>query len=228
MTTKKSTKNGKAPKRPADGKRQIVAYCRVSTGKQDLEAQRQGVITYATKHGLQPLAFFDEECSGKVPASERRFTSELLPTLRTGDVLIVSELSRLGRNLQDVLATLALLADRGIEVHDCKGGLRLDDSMHSKVYRTIMGLVAEIERDLIAARTREGMARARAAGIQLGRPKGSFGVSKLDQHEAEIKRLAKHGIPIQGIARLHNCCWGTCRRWMERRGIKVERPGARR
>ena len=90
-----------------------------------------------------------------------------------GDILIVPELSRLGRSLVEVLEVLNELKDKGVKVFSVKENFQLNgDDIQSKVMRTMLGLFAEIERDLISARTKEGLAAAKASGKRLCRPIG--------------------------------------------------------
>jgi DNA invertase Pin-like site-specific DNA recombinase len=149
------------PKLESSGRR-VIAYLRTSTDKQDLAAQQTGIVEFAKRNGFQPIAFYEEQVSGRTPVKDRKLGREVLPSLKPGDVLLVSELSRLGRTTLDVLQALATVAERGAEVHVVKGGHKVDGSMQSKVFVAVMALAAEIERDLISARTREGLQRARA------------------------------------------------------------------
>jgi DNA invertase Pin-like site-specific DNA recombinase len=125
--------------------------------------------------------------------------------MAAGDALIVSELSRLGRNMVEVMTVLDMLVKKGCRVHAVKGGYRLDKSITSTILSMFLLMAAEIERELISQRTKEALARRRAEGKHLGRPKGSFGVSKLDQHADEIRKLLSHGVAKAAIARMYGC-----------------------
>jgi len=155
----------------SDSTTRVFAYLRVSTDSQDVDSQKIGIVDYATAHGLPPLQFIEEKASGSIPAAERTLGKDLLPRLAAGDLLLVAEISRLGRSLVDILGTLKTLAEKGVGVHVVKSGFVLDGSINSKIITTVLGLAAEIERDLLRQRVREGQARARAAGKRLGRPK---------------------------------------------------------
>jgi DNA invertase Pin-like site-specific DNA recombinase len=85
-------------------------------------------------------------------------------------------------------------------------------------------MAAEIEKELISQRTKEALARRKAAGKPLGRPKGSYGVSKLDIHEEEIRGLAKHGVSKSAMARMFDCTWPTLNTWMQRKDIQLKHP----
>lgn len=197
----------------------VYAYCRVSTGKQEHDAQRIGILDYAKRTGLKVSDWIDEEVSGRTPIAERRLGREVLPALKPGDVLLTGELSRLGRSTLDVLQTLALVAERGAELHVVKGGHKVDGSMQSKVFVHVMSLAAEIERDLISARTKEGIERARASGKKIGRQPGQVVTSKLDKDEAEIRKMVGAGASMRVLAHLLNCNSATVKRWCDRHGV---------
>jgi DNA invertase Pin-like site-specific DNA recombinase len=152
---------------------------------------------------------------------------DLIPHLKAHDVLIVAEISRLGRSLLDVLTTLKTLAERKVQVHVVKNGFVLDQSLNSKIITTVLGLTAEIERELLSLRVKEGQARARERGYKIGRPKGSGGYSKLDKHADQIKAHAAKGITKLNLARIFDCDWITMNRWLQRHGVRIEK-GVRR
>jgi len=203
----------------------VFAYLRVSTDKQDADSQKVGIVDYAKRHGMS-VEWVEETVGGAVRAADRVLGQVLLPKLRPKDVLIVAEISRLGRSLIDVLTTLKLLAEKGVQVHVVKSGFVLDQSMNCKIITTVLGLTAEIERDLLRQRVVEGQARARAAGKKLGRPKGTGGYSKLDVRGDEIRKLASQGVTKLNMARILECDWITVNRWLARHGVKVNK-GAR-
>jgi DNA invertase Pin-like site-specific DNA recombinase len=97
-----------------------------------------------------------------------------------------------------------------------KGGHRLDGTLSSKIHSMVLLMAAEIEREWISQRTKEALARRKAEGKTLGRPKESYGVSKLDQYEDEIRKLLSHGVAKAAIARMHGCSWQTVHAWMRR------------
>ena len=129
-------------------------------------------------------------------SEKRRRLDELTSLLQRGDRLVVSELSRLGRSLGQIVTILDALAKAGVAFVALKENIRVEGrrDIQSKVMTTLLALFAEVERDLISERTREGLARARASGRKLGRPKGSLGVSRLDGKEDEIRRFLELGV----------------------------------
>jgi DNA invertase Pin-like site-specific DNA recombinase len=207
----------------------VYAYLRVSTDTQELDSQKVGIVDYADAHHLRIDEWVRETASGALDASKRDLGVKLLPRLQTGDALIIPELSRLGRSTVDVLSTLKLLRERQVKVHVVKGAFQLDDSINSKILSTVLGLAAEIERELIRARSIEGQARARAAGKHIGRPRlerEEDHRSKLDKHADDIKRCAAKGITKANLARLFNCDWLTMSEWLRRHGVAIAK-GAR-
>ena len=124
----------------------------------------------------------------------------MFSTLRKGDVVVVSELSRLGRSTLQILEIMKEAKEKGIAVHAVKGAWTLNGSMESKIVLTMLAMIAEIERDLISERTKEGLRARKAAGVTLGRPKGP-GKSKLDQHRDEIFALLNNGSTKTFIAK---------------------------
>ena len=127
-----------------------------------------------------------------------------MSVLQRGDRLVISELSRLGRSLGQIVAILDALAKEGIAFVALKENIRVDGSrdIQTKVMTTIFALFAEVERDLISERTREGLAKARSSGRKLGRPKGSLGVSQLDGKQYDIRRFLELGVSKTAIAKI--------------------------
>ena len=180
-----------------------VAYLRVSTPQQDVSSQRLAILEYAQKHDLHIDDFIEATASGQASEKRRRL-DELTSALQPGDRLVVSELSRLGRSLGQVVAVLDALAKAGVAFVALKENIRVEGKrdIQTKVTTTLFALFAEVERDLISERTREGLAKARASGRKLGRPKGSLGVSRLDGKEDEIRHFLELGVSKTAIAKI--------------------------
>jgi DNA invertase Pin-like site-specific DNA recombinase len=180
-----------------------VAYLRVSTGSQDLANQKMAVLDYAKPQRFTVDRFVEAQVSSRKTPAERGI-DDLLGTLDAGDRLIVSELSRLGRSLGQVIRIVDDLVKRKVRFVAIKEGIRFEgkQDMPTKVMITLFGLFAEVERDLISQRTREGLAAARAKGRLLGRPKGALGKSKLDGKEEEIRLLLEKTVSKASIAKI--------------------------
>lgn len=195
------------------------AYIRVSTDAQDLNNQRHGVIEYAKKNSLEPLHFFEDTASGKKSWRDRD-VGKLITQAVKGDVLLVAEISRLARSTLQVLEILQEAANRGIVVHIAKSNMVMDGSLNSRITAVVLGLAAEIEREFISARTTEALARRRAEGLPLGRPKGSKGeVHKLDADKERIEEMLAKGANKTSVARIIGCSPDTLYNWMNANGL---------
>ena len=147
----------------------VFAYCRVST--QDQTTENQVLEIANAGFSVTPRRTVTETISGSVPASERKGFGQLINKLEAGDVLVVTKLDRLGRNAMDVRATVEALTGMGVRVHCLAlGGVDLT-SPAGKMTMGVIAAVAEFERDLLVERTQSGLARAKASGTALGRPK---------------------------------------------------------
>ena len=199
-----------------------VAYLRVSSPQQDVSSQRLAILEYAQKHDLHIDDFIEATASGQASEKRRRL-DELTSALQPGDRLVVSELSRLGRSLGQVVAVLDALAKAGVAFVAIKENIRVEGGkrdIQTKVMTTLFALFAEVERDLISERTREGLARARASGRKLGRPKGSLGVSRLDGKEDEIRRFLELGVSKTAIAKITGISRTALYSFMSTRGLR--------
>ena len=181
----------------------ITAYLRISTGGQELNNQRLAILDYAQKEKLQIDRFLEIQSSSRKSLKERGIDGLFLE-MGAGDLLLVSEISRLGRSVGQIIQIVDELIKNKINFIAIKENIRLNgkQDLQSKVMITMFGLFAEIERDLISERTREGLVAARAKGKVLGRPKGSHGKSILDGKEAEIKTLLSKKIPKASVAKI--------------------------
>jgi DNA invertase Pin-like site-specific DNA recombinase len=179
----------------------IYGYIRVSTDKQTGENQRFEIKKFCVKEGIQITRWVEETISS-TKALDRRKLGRLLKSVRCGDMIIASEISRLGRNLLQVMAILQLCMERGVVVRTIKDNFNLDNGIQSKVLAFAFGLSAEIERNLISQRTREALARIKAEGRTLGRAHGSRNQRlKLSGKEGRIRELLTRGGSQRSIAR---------------------------
>lgn len=150
----------------------VIAYLRVSTTRQHIENQRDEITRYTQKRELHIDRWISDTVSGKTE-SKKRNLGKILNRLKKGDVLIVTELSRLSRSLHEIMQIMKYCVENEVEVHSTKDGYIFDDSINSKVLSFAFGLAAEIEHKLISQRTREAMALRKAEGKHMGRKKGS-------------------------------------------------------
>lgn len=180
----------------------IYGYIRVSTDKQTVENQRYEINRFCEKQTLIVDKWIEETISGTIEVDKRKL-GKLLKKMRKDDVLICAELSRLGRTLFMIMEVLNQCMKRDIQVWTIKDNYRLGSDISSKVLAFAFGLSAEIERNLISQRTKEALARKRAEGVILGRPKGSKSKTvKLTGKEKEIQALLDKKISKSAIGRI--------------------------
>lgn len=170
----------------------IYAYLRISTNKQEAHSQKFTIDEYCKQRGIVPDEYLIEQASGGKRAADRKL-GELLNKMQKGDLLVTTEISRLGRSTLNVMSTLNFCMERGIRVWALKGGYCLEDNIASKVLAFAFSLGAEIERDMIRGRTREAIARKKSEGKSWGRQKGfKLSTYKLDEKVDLIRsELAK-------------------------------------
>ena len=198
------------------------AYLRVSTDRQDLDNQRYGLLDYAHQHSLAPLHFVEDAASGRLAWRDRAIGTLLTETTQAGDVVLFAEISRMARSTLQVLDILEQCMTRSVSVHIAKQQMVLDGSMQSRIAATVLGLAAEIEREFISLRTTEALAKRKAAGQPLGRPKGSRAPRvKLDEKADDIRRYLAIGLSKRAIAKLVECSPTTLYDWLARRKIRV-------
>jgi len=200
-----------------------IAYLRISTGSQDLATQKLAVLDYARQKRFPVDCFVEAQASSRKGRDQRRI-DELLGTLTAGDRLVVSELSRLGRSLGQVIQIVDELVKRKVRFTAIKESIRFEgkQDLQTKVMVALFGLFAEVERDLISERTKEGLAAARAQGRLLGRKKGSLGKSKLDGKEAEIRMLLEKEVSKASIAKIVGVSSTNLRHFIRTRKLTPE------
>ena len=177
-------------------------YIRVSSDKQTVENQRFEIGRFCAAQEMEIDGWIEETISGTRDYDKRKL-GELLRNVRAGDLIICSELSRLGRSLYMVMEILSLCMERDCRVWTVKDNFRLGDDIQSKVLAFAFGLSAEIDRNLIRQRTKEALDRKRAEGVHLGRPKGALSKRvKLTGKEEVIRVLREEGANWSQIARL--------------------------
>jgi DNA invertase Pin-like site-specific DNA recombinase len=197
-----------------------IAYVRVSTEAQDVTHQRLAVLEFARTERMVVDTFLEMQASSRHSLKVRQI-EVLFDSLERGDTLIVSELSRLGRSVGEIITTVDRLVHHQIRVFALKEGLRLTGAqdLQSRVIVTLFGLFAEIERTLLSLRTKEALAAARAAGKRLGRPPGALGKSKLDGKEQEIQTLLGLQVSKASIAKITGVDRSTLYHFMQSRHL---------
>ena len=197
-----------------------IAYLRVSTNDQDLNNQKYEILKYCQSNDIQVSKFIGIEISSRKSIHKRKIT-ELIDGLSVGDRVVVSELSRLGRSTVEVLSIINSLISKSVEVHAIKQNIRITDNqdIQSKIIVTLFSLFAELERDLISQRTKSALQAKRAAGVKLGRPKGSLGKSVLDGKENLISDFLRKKVSITSIAKILEVSRGTVQNFVISRNL---------
>ncbi len=196
-----------------------VAYLRVSTTDQDVEKNKSAILTLANDKSFGRIEFIEEYISGKV-TWKKRAIAKILEDLKSGDRIIVSELSRLGRSMLECMEILSIANQKGIYIYAVKGNWHLDDTLQSKVMAMVFSMASEIERDLISKRTSEALHVKRSLGHKLGRPVGP-GKSKLDLFKIEIEALLSNGSTQKFIAKRYKTTPANLSNWIKKNKIKI-------
>jgi DNA invertase Pin-like site-specific DNA recombinase len=199
-------------------KQKTVGYLRVSKADQDLEKNKADILSLANEFDLGKVEFVEEKASGRISWKKRKL-ADVIDRLGTGDSIVVSELSRLGRSMLECIEVLSIAMEKGVRVYAVKGNWRLDDSIQSKIVAMAFAMAAEIERELISQRTKEALRARKASGVTLGRPRG-IGKSKLDKFRPEIEALLANGSTQKYIARRYDTTQANLHNWLKKHGIR--------
>ena len=194
----------------------IYGYIRVSSDKQTVENQRFEIENFCRQENIKIGGWISETISGTKNYNKREL-GKLLRQVKPGDLIICSEISRLGRSLFMIMEILNLCMTKDCRVWTVKDGYRLGDDIQSKVLAFAFGLAAEIERKLISDRTKSSLANIKASGKKLGRPLTAESKKlKLSKNTKKIKNLLAKGISKSQIARILGVQRSTLRRFIER------------
>ena len=194
-----------------------VAYLRVSTQDQDTEKNKADILKFANDKDFGRVEFIEETASGKISWRKRKIKL-IIDQLGEGDRIILPELSRMGRSMLDIMSALSVAKEKGIAIYDLKNGFELNGRFQGELLAMIFSICAQIERDLISVRTKEGLRMARAQGKLLGRPRGP-GKSKLDQYRPEIEALLRNGSTKTFIAARYGAALPTLHNWLSKNKI---------
>ena len=179
----------------------IYGYIRVSTDTQTVENQRCEINRYCKERNIKIDKYIEETISGTKEYSKRRL-GILLKNIKENDILIASELSRLGRSFYMIMEILNMCLNKGVKVITIKDNFELGDNIESKVIAFAFSLSSEIERQLISQRTKEALNRLKLNGTKLGRPKGSKNKkSVITENKKMIENLRKSGMSYKKIAK---------------------------
>ncbi|MBD5405961.1 recombinase family protein [bacterium] len=194
----------------------IYAYFRVSTDKQDYTCQKFGVLEFAKNKGWNiDKEIIDDGISGTILAKNRKLR-QILKYSKKGDIVITSELSRFGRNTKDIINTCDLLTEKGVECWFVKQNMGLDNSPMGKMLIGIFACFSQLERDLIAQRTKEALAKRKVEGMVLGRPKGRKSSHyKWTGKEEKIKALLNKNLTKKEITKKLKISFPTLKKFID-------------
>ncbi len=198
----------------------ILAYIRVSTDRQTVENQRVAITKYAKENKLKIDKWYSECVSG-TKYEENRELGKLLKTLKKGDIIIVSEISRISRKMFEIYSIFNKCIKTGVQLHSIKENYRITDDLQSQFMGIAFGMSAEIERNLISLRTKEALAIRKANGVVLGRPKGpSKKQDHLYENKESIRLNLKDGHSISSIAKEYLVSRGTLYSFLKKENIE--------
>lgn len=200
----------------------IYGYLRVSSDEQDVNSQKLGVEAFAESHQWVIDEYISDEgvSGGKNP--DKRRLGPLLKKISKGDVIICSEISRLGRDLYMVMDILHFCMEHGAVIYTVKDNFTLGDSIQSKVLAFAFGLAAEIERQMIRQRTKEGLRLRMKMGVLVGRPIGSRTSEdklKLTAYKDKIMEQYGWGVPLRRLAKNFGVDRNTIGRYLVKWGV---------
>lgn len=198
-----------------------TAYLRISTVDQDIEKNKADILKLANDKEFGHVEFIEEQISGRVSWKKRKIFS-IIQTAKEGDVIIVSEISRLGRSMLEIMEVLSIISEKKLSLYAVKGNWHLDDSIQSKIIAMVFAMASEIERELISSRTKEALRAKKAQGIKLGRPIGT-GKSKLDKFKPEIEALLLNGSTQKFIANRYKTTEANLYNWFIKNGLKTKK-----
>ena len=196
----------------------IYGYIRVSTNKQSYDAMEREISEYAKTNNIIIDEWIEETISSRKKLQNRKL-GELLEKLKEGDILIATEISRLGRSLLEVMAILQTCLNKNCQVITIKENYHLGNDIQSQVLAFAFGLSAQIERDLISQRTKSSLETLKAQGKKLGRKFGQESKKlKLSKNTKRIRDLLNKGVSKNQIARIMGVQKMTLRRFLRRMG----------
>lgn len=184
----------------------IIGYIRVSTEQQSMSNQKHKLLEYAQNNKIIIDEFIELEISSKKDQKDR-LLDKVFEKLKSGDTFMCTELSRLGRNMLEILNLIEKFNSTGIKLvftNQPELSTNKNEAL-SSLLLAIYGYFAQTEREIISQRTKQGLAAARASGKILGRPKGVKNKNRvLDPFKDEIKKYLEMGLMQTNILKIIN------------------------
>lgn len=193
----------------------VIAYIRKSTDRQSFEHQEYEIEQYAEKHNLKIDRWVEENISSRKELKKRQL-GKLLEELQDGDILIATEISRLGRSLLEVMGILQTCLEKNCQVWTIKESYNLKNDLQSQLLAAVFTIGVSIERSLLSQRTKTALDAKKAAGVKLGRPFGAESKKlKLSKNTKRIRDLLDKKVSKNQIARIMGVQKITLRRFIK-------------
>ncbi len=201
----------------------VYGYLRISTVKQNLDTNRAEILNLANEKDLGKVVWIQEQKSGRIDWRKRKL-GEMFMTMAPGDVIIMSEFSRIGRDFEQSFEFLAEAKRKGIKIYSTCGDIPLDDEAISKLYLAIRAFQSQVERENISRRTKISMAERKAAGIKVGRPSKMLLENDVDGNIVTITNMLNNDIRNRTIAKELKCTPKTLSKFIKKYNIKPDTP----
>lgn len=197
-------------------------YLRVSTVDQDNDKFQSEILKYSNNHDLGKVHFVEEKISGTKDWTKRELGGLINTTCKEGDIILVSELSRISRSVTQIYDIITTCQEKNIELHFLKQNLviKKENDMTTRVMIYTFSMISEMEREFISLRTKESLQEKKRNGVKLGRRKGSGGKSKLDKYEDEIRSFRQTGSTLVWIGKHYGVSTVTVSNWCKKHGVK--------
>ncbi|MBC5631786.1 recombinase family protein [Parabacteroides hominis] len=188
----------------------VIAYLRVGTSNKELlEEQKDEIKRYASDHNINIDKWITDVTVDKGKEDERNLAM-VLDRMQKGDSLVLSDISRLGRTLSEVMEIMGRCMEKSVQIYSIKDRYILDQTLDLPVMGSVFRLVKEIEHSLMSTRTKEALSHKKSTGGPLGRPKGSAAKqSFLDANKEEVISMLERGDTVMEICKRFNVSRNT-------------------
>lgn len=202
----------------------VYGYLRVSTEKQNIENNKSSILNYANDNKLGSVTWIQETVTGRKQWQNRKL-GEKFETMQRGDVIICAEFSRIGRDMLNSLEFVSLARKRGIRVISISGDIPESDTATSNLLLCMSAWKNQMEREVLAERTRVGLQCAKEKGVKLGRQVGYRKLDRDPNNVENIKNDIKTGIKMRYICKKYGCTYGTMNKYIREHNIRVDVMG---
>ncbi len=200
----------------------IYAYLRVSSEKQTLENQVFAIKEYEKLNNINVDKMIEETISSRKPLSKRAL-GQLLQDIKANDKILITEISRLARNLYELAGILQLAIDKNVDIISIKENYHFKNDVQSKMMAAMLGIAYEWERQMVSERTKMSLAKLKQQNVKLGRPVGVKNKKlKLSKNVDKIKKYLAQGISQAKIAKMLEVDPTTMCRFVKQ--MKINKP----